>query len=427
MLEDYFSEPRTIRWLRLGPFGPHMNALSNQFQMGGYGRHSARELLRGIAHFGRYAMWLGITSPTEIDENIGERFLKEHLPTCSCERPNLGKYRHGAAAVRHALDFLAGAKITKPVKKRQPQDSISIILATYERYLIDIRGVSAKTVDQHMRLTTRFLLHRLSNRHDLALSELSTNDLTDYLAVALNFHDSFDWRSVIIYCLRSFLRFLRWERIIDVDLSRNVPSVIKWKLADIPSHIPFADVQTLIDAPDRTTIIGKRDHAILTLLGRLGLRASEIIRLSLDHIDWENRTILITAGKSRRERTLPLINEAADALSDYLQVTHREHQQYRMVFLTVHAPIRPLASSGCLTSTVRKYIHRTEINAPKQGTHLLRHSLATKLVNSGVPMKEIADVLGHASLDTTRIYAKVDLSHLRHVALPFPFIAGGER
>ncbi|MBC8465926.1 tyrosine-type recombinase/integrase [bacterium] len=427
MLEDYFSHPQTLRWLRLGPFGSHMNDLADQLCANGYARHTAREILRGIAHFGRYAMWLGIASPTEISEEIGNQFLKEHLPTCSCERPNIGKFSGAASAVRHVLQYLHGAKIIRFIDKIIPQDSVSEVLAAYDKYLAEIRGVSPKTIDLYMRQGSRFLMHRLTRRSDLSLSKLTSKNIIEYLAVALDYHHTLDWRRTIITSLRSFLRFLRWERIIEVDLTRSVPSIIRWKLADIPSHIPFSSVLTLINAPNRSILTGKRDRAILTLLGLLGLRASEILGLSLDHIDWHNKTILIASGKSRRARSLPLIDEVADALSDYIQASSLDHQKYRTLFLSVKAPIQPILTGGCLTGIVRKYIRMTGIDAPKQGTHLLRHSLATKLVNSSVPLKEIADILGHSCLNNTRIYTKVDLGKLKTVALPFPSLAGGER
>lgn len=424
MLENFFIHPQSLRWLRLGPLGPHMDKLADYFSENYYSRHSTREILRGIAHFSRYAMWKGISSPADLTAQITESFFKEHLPACSCERPNRGMYQKATASVQHVMDYLQRNGIIVVPEPSAPTDPISLTLQTFKKYLTEIRGVSAKTADLHIRQGYRFLADRQKSYGSLDLSKLTAKDVIDYLEKIINYRHSFDWRSTIIYCLRTFLRFLRWERIIDQDLSRVIPSVIQWKLADIPRHIPFESVQKLIDAADRSTPAGKRDRAILMLLGILGLRSSEVLGLTLDNIDWRNQSILIPSNKVRKERTLPLVAEVAEALSDYIKNGRSNYQKYRTLFLSTRAPLRPLSSGGSMVTIVRKYIHQTGIESPSKGPHLLRHSLATKLVNSNVPLKEIADILGHSSLNNTRIYSKVNLGKLKAVALPFPSLEG---
>jgi len=419
MLEDYFVHPQTLRWLRVGPLGDHIDNLSELLRTRGYARLSARELLRAAAHFSRYAMWLGVVNPSELTPLLAERFFREHLPNCSCERVNSGKFASATSAVKIVLEYLQFAKIIDAPKLEFPMDSISVLLHKYTEYLSNVRGLSPKSIDLNRRFAHRFLKSIVVKGNFSYLSGLDRKQILEYSTITMNGRMSLDWRSSLVSSLRSFLRFLRWEGVVNEDLSKFVPCVIRWRLADIPRHIPFEDVQKLIAAPDKSTDIGKRDRAILMFLGILGMRGGEVIAQKLDDIDWQNASLVIQANKVRKERVLPMPPEVGEALYDYIKYG-RPHTRNREVFMRSIAPLNPLASTGSIVTIVRKYILQTGIDAPKKGTHLLRHSLATKLVNSNVPLKNIADILGHANIQNTTIYAKVDKKRLKLVALPFP-------
>jgi integrase len=162
-----------------------------------------------------------------------------------------------------------------------------------------------------------------------------------------------------------------------------------------------------------------RDKALLLLMALLGMRSSEVRRLQFQHLAWRSAEVHLPATKSRRERRLPLPQEAGAALADY--VLHgRPPLNVPYVFLRHTAPLGPIAGAHTLSAVVRKHLRRAAIDVSSGGAHMLRHSLATQMVNTGVPIKEIADVLGHESIDTTAIYTKVDLTNLAAVALPFP-------
>ncbi|MBC8277277.1 MAG: tyrosine-type recombinase/integrase [FCB group bacterium] len=403
-----------------------MDDFAERFHQRGYSRTSACSILRGAAHFSRYAMWLGKICAEDLTPEIADRFLREHLPECSCERPNAGLYVSTASAVDHVLKYLTEKSILTVSDVTLPEDAASVILMKYKKYLIEFRGVASSTWDQHLRQTSRFLTYLQRKHGSLELPKLTSADVLDFLDKMLDYRWSLDWRSIITYCVRTFLRFLRWERIIEQDLSRVVPPVTRWSLENIPRHIPARDVQKLVAAPDISTAGGKRDKVILMLLGLLGLRASEVLALELDHIDWQNRSIIVPATKSSKERALPLMPELAEALAGYIKNGRPDSKEHRKIFFRVRAPIVPLTSGGALVFLVRKYIRKTGIESPSQGTHLLRHSLATKLVNSGVPLKSIADILGHTNINSTKIYSKVDVRSLSDVALPFPMIGGDE-
>jgi site-specific recombinase XerD len=212
---------------------------------------------------------------------------------------------------------------------------------------------------------------------------------------------------------------LKWEGVITADLDAAVPHITRWRLDSIPKHLPWEDVEKIIDLAGREHADGKRDRAMLLLIARCGLRAHDVRTLELRHIWWRRGEILLPETKGRKERVLPIPKEVGHALADY--VLHgRPQVKLAQVFVRHRAPYGPLTSSAAVAGVVRKYMKRAGIREYHRGAHVLRHSLATRMVNAGVPIKSIADVLGHASIDTTAIYTKVDIAHLASVALPMP-------
>jgi site-specific recombinase XerD len=178
-------------------------------------------------------------------------------------------------------------------------------------------------------------------------------------------------------------------------------------------------VQAVIESVDTSTSSGLRDKAVLVLIATLGLRNQEVRNLQLDDIRWRAAEIRLAETKSRRERALPLPQQVGEAIAEY--VMHgRPALDVPHVFVRHRAPQGPITSTHGIGDIVRNHLRRAGIRAPSYGAHVLRHSLATRMVNQGVAIKQIADVLGHASIDTTAIYTKVDRRRLSAVALPFP-------
>ena len=188
--------------------------------------------------------------------------------------------------------------------------------------------------------------------------------------------------------------------------------------ASLPRGLPWEQVRLLINGVDTSHPDGIRDKAILLLLATLGLRSGEVRSLEFAQVNWRAGEIRLPRTKSRRERVLPLLHEVGVALADY--VLHgRPVVPIPQVFLRHGPQPGPLSGPNTIVYIVRRHLHRAGIQHPGGGAHMLRHSLATRLVNEGVPIKSVADVLGHASIDTTAIYTKVDITTLAAVALPF--------
>lgn len=219
--------------------------------------------------------------------------------------------------------------------------------------------------------------------------------------------------------LRSWLRFWFLEGLTPTALAQAVPPVAGWRDTELPATLAASDVRALLDSCDRGHPTGRRDFAILTLLGRLGLRAAEVAGLELGSVDWRAGEIVIR-GKGRRVDRLPLPVDVGEALVAYL-AEGRPCVACRTLFLTCHAPPRalhPHTISGIVRSACVR-AHRAPV-----GAHRLRHALASELLRQGAALPEISQVLRHRDLATTAVYAKVDRVALRTVARPWP---GAER
>jgi site-specific recombinase XerD len=218
--------------------------------------------------------------------------------------------------------------------------------------------------------------------------------------------------------LRMFLRFLVAEGKCAVGLDAAIPTAAHWRLASLPRYLQSEEVERLIASSDQASAVGWRDRAILLLLARLGLRAGDIVNLRLSDIDWKGAWIHV-CGKGRRHTRLPLTQEVGDAIVTYLN-KGRPRTNNDTLFIRCRAPFRAFSSST-VSHIVDKALRRAGVSRPSRGAaHLLRHSLATSMLRQGASLEDIAPVLRHRSIETTQIYAKVDIMALRQIAQPWP-------
>jgi site-specific recombinase XerD len=227
---------------------------------------------------------------------------------------------------------------------------------------------------------------------------------------------------LMVTALRSFFRYLRYRGAIATDLAGCVPTVPNWSLSTLPRFLPAATVERILECCDRTTSVGRRNHAILLLLARLGVRAGEVVGLNLDDIDWSTGQITIR-GKGGKSAQLPLAADVGTALAAYLR-HDRPRSGTRRVFLRHRAPLVGFGNSSTISSLVRRALKHAGVESAHTGAHVLRHSLATSLLRQGGSLDEIGELLRHQSPNTTAIYAKVDITALHTLALPWP---GGGR
>jgi site-specific recombinase XerD len=223
--------------------------------------------------------------------------------------------------------------------------------------------------------------------------------------------------------LRSFFRFLRFQGLCDERLEAAVPVVAHWRLAGLPRGLSDQQLARVLGSFDASTSCGCRDRAIVVCLASLGLRPRELADLRLEDIDWRSGTVQLRARKSHRGAVLPLPREAGRAIVAYLRGERPITKECR-VFVQHVGPRRgaPI-SSNAVSAVVVRALRRAEIEPPLAGAYVLRHTVASRMVCRGASLKEVADFLGHRCLDTTMIYAKLDLPALREVALPWPEVS----
>lgn len=316
-----------------------------------------------------------------------------------------------AATLRRFLAHLRQIGIVGPAQPSRDDSPIGVIQLRYETYLTVERGLSARSLINYVPFVRRFLVERFGSG-PVCLMDIAARDVSQFV---LRHASKMARRraSVMTTALRSFFRFLLQAGAIERDLAACVPRLANWRLATLPKYIAAEDVQRVIDACDRRTGTGHRDRAILLLLARLGLRAGEVTRLDLDDIDWRAGEIQIR-GKTTTHDRFPLSQEVGEAIATYVRCD-RPTCSTRSVFVRVPAPRRGLTVS-MVSTIVKQALKRSGVRSPTWGSHLLRHSLATTLLGSGATLAQIGDVLRHRSVQTTEIYAKVDLQGLRSIA-----------
>jgi site-specific recombinase XerD len=215
--------------------------------------------------------------------------------------------------------------------------------------------------------------------------------------------------------LRVFLRYLRREGMLDRDISKLVEIPQQYRLADIPRSVSWEAVQKVLDRPDRRTVVGRRDFAMLLLMATYGLRAREIAALTLDDIDWKRDRLHVRERKADHTTAYPLAAAIGEAIIDYVK-NGRPDVSSRVLFWRQLAPRIPLTHHA-VASTATKYLREAGIKVRRPGSHTLRHACVQRLVDSGFPLKTIGDYVGHRSASSTMIYAKVQVDALREVAM----------
>ena len=290
------------------------------------------------------------------------------------------------------------------------------LLAAFDQHLRRVRGVCPGTRRNYTKYAGEFL------------ETVSTDDgvdpgavhARDVIAFVRDLSGRYQPRTVELAAsaLRAFFRFLRAEGLRDDRLDDAVP-MVPHRRTGLLRHLNPAVLEQLITSLDSSSPRGLRDRAIILCIARLGLRASEVVQLRVEDLDWSNATLRVRARKTGHGAVLPLTEEVGAALAGYLQ-HGRPDTTARQVFVLHRLRVGARVSDNIVGRAVDHALAHAGIDAPIRGANLLRHSLATELLARGASLREIADLLGHSCLATTRIYAAVDVAALRDVALPWP-------
>jgi integrase/recombinase XerD len=413
MVEQYFNDRRTIAHLRSTPLSGAINDLAGYLYARGHARVCGQAYLRGAAHF---AYWLAAqgVSVTAVDEETVERFLHDHLPRCRCPVPRGLPLASLRASMGHLLKVLRHSQRVAP-RSLASQTDADLVAQRFLDHLRDVRGAKASTCLRYGAHVQAFLIAQF--RTGLVdLNCLTVRDVITYIE-----EKATNWRpkttKLLATSLRSFFKFQQANGRCDARLIAAVPTIPEWKLGSVPKTVSDADLRALL-ASFPSSPIGRRDRAMCLCLCRMALRASEVAELSLDDIDWRMGAVCL-GGKSRRASLLPLPSDVGGAIVDYLRHA-RPQTQSRRVFVQHRLPVGTEIDAGTVRAAIRRGFKHAGLEVRSCGTHVLRHTAATNMVRGGATLKEVADVLRHRSIDTTAIYAKLDLPHLAEVAMPWP-------
>lgn len=326
-----------------------------------------------------------------------------------------GSRRRGDVFTGHQLlELLRRLGVVPALPQKVDQTALGQLTRDYERFLSSERGLAPATLISYLPIVRRFLTAHFGNKA-LRLQDLQPQDLHRFILRQVP-RGSRTYSKLMVTALRSFLRFLCQRGSTKTDLASALFGVAHWRLSHLPKSLPPDQVERLLRCCDRSTASGQRDYAILLLLARLGLRGGEVLAMTLDDLDWEHGEILVR-GKGQRLERLPLPKDVGTALVHYLRQV-RPTCLTRKVFIRLKAPRRGLRQTS-ICCVVRRALQRAGLNPDFKGAHLLRHSLATKMLGRGASLGEIGQLLRHRQPTTTQIYAKVDIKALRAIALPW--------
>lgn len=402
------AEHGVSRKPHFGPLACHIPPFVSLLYEQGYASTSLRGKVTVIRNFSRWIEKRQLKI-CELDERSISVFFKEH--------PRAGYVQRGdLSTLRSLLEWLRDVGITRKSLPEVDDSKLHRIESDFVQYLEKERGLSQSALCNYLPVIRCFLTERFGS-DTIVLNELCASNVIQFV---LRHARTTSWRSaqLMTSALRGFFRFLRLRGDINFDLAASVPTVADWRLSELPKSLSPEEVERLLQNCDQSTAIGQRDYAVLLILARLGLRAGEVVAMTLDDIDWEDGVITISGKGSRRDR-LPIPQDVGKALVTYLR-HWRPQCATRRLFIRARAPYVGFSGSAAIDDIVRRALARAELDPIRKGAHLLRHSLATKMLQRGARLAEIGEILRHSTPKTTEIYAKVDLAALSGLAQPWP-------
>jgi len=402
-------------WLSASVLAPSTSAYVGYLRQHGYCARAIRAYLHAVGHFAR---WLTEqrNALDRIDEALVGRFLRRHLPICRCPSPCKRGVHEVRAALKHLLRVLRHeGRIPGPSVRIPP--AIREELERFDAYLDEVCGLALSTRVSWLRWVRKFL-HKRFGRRSPAIALLKPGDMLSFITRQAKRYEPGTARGLGC-ALRSYLRFRAFHGDRTEALIAAIPSVAQWPQSRLPRHLTTDELARFLDAFDQRTISGQRGYAMARCLVDLGLRASEVARIEFDDLNWREGTLRIRSTKSRRVDLLPLPAPTGQAIVQYLRNT-RPQRPGRALFVRHRAPIDVPVGTAIVRNTVRLAFARCGLGGRYGGTHVLRHTAATRLLEAGANLKGIADILRHRCLDTSTIYAKVDLAKLAAMATRWP-------
>ena len=414
MLEQVFRSSRSVARCRSNVLGKHLDDFTGFLLGRGHSLTTIRNYIRAVEHFGS---WLSRRSrKCAIDDGQVNLFLQKHLPVCKCSPPVPRRLRRVRASLKQFFAMLRDqGHLPQPV--REDRTPIDRTISAFRDHMERVCGLGTSTCFHYTRHVRQFL-EATFGKGELRFNALVPCDLMRFISDRARTCTPSSTK-VISSSLRSYLRFLSFHELCKHNLVAAVPTIPQWRLSELPPSLTDKDVTRLLASFDCKTGTGKRDYAIALCLAHFGLRACDVPLLFLKSIEWHAGTLRVPSSKTRREILLPLLKPVGRAIAAYLR-GGRPKTADQHLFVRHRTPLGRSITPGIVRGIICRAAERANVCLPWSGPHILRHTVATRMLQRGATLKDIADVLGHQCLDTTAIYAKVDLPTLQKVAMPWP-------
>lgn len=424
MLRHYVRTPAgQCRHLET-PVGPYLDGFSTELERQGFAFATVQADLKTATAFGEYLNAYGRAVQEVRDADIAG-FLQWYR-----SMPRRHGRRRATPEGSHALEESSVGTLRKLLRYLRSVGAVPIdqtcaphvphaeLLRDYLVFLEAHRGFATSTVVAHAHVCGA-LLRKLGERAPgFRMEHLTSEAVETAVADVLALGSGARRAQMISQIIDAFVGHLRASGHVPAACRPFLPRRRRYRLAALPAALEWKQVEKALASIDRTSAQGRRDYAIFATCATYGLRASEIVGLRLDDIDWRGGVLRVRQFKTRRELQLPLVQPVVDALVAYLR-DGRPKDADRHVFQKIHAPRGPMTRAATY-AVVRKALIRAGIEAPQYGPHLLRHARATSLVRQGKPLKVVGDLLGHRVPEATVIYCKLAVEDLREVALELP-------
>ena len=304
-----------------------------------------------------------------------------------------------------------------PPRQPRPPTRVETLTGTYATMLGELRGLAPTTIHQHAATAAAFLDHIAYETQPARLARVAPKDIEAFICqVGARLRRTSLQHTVAQ--LRSFLRYLASRGAIQSGLDQQIDTPRVYRLEQLPRSLPWNTVRAFLRAIDRSSAPGLRDYTMFSLIATYGLRACEIVALTLDAIDWRRRLLRVPPRKTGTPLLLPLTDAAGTMLVRYLR-RGRPASPHRELFLRERAPAGVLKPTA-VGEAFQKWVRRSGLPIRFQGPHCLRHSYAVHLLRRRIPLKTIGDLLGHRTAESTEVYLRLATDDLRSVALPVP-------
>jgi len=413
MSTHHHSSTGRTNWLAEGFVGTYADLYNQYLTDRKYAPSTVRNYLASVAHFAQWASSKKLRLQ-QIDESSVFEFLDIHLPACCCARPVHRERGDLSAALGHLLIVLRSKGVIAPLA--MSDTPVDRELRDYDEYMEQVRGLAPKTRSMTLRIVKRLLDLRFDDG-PVDMTAIRPEHVCQFYAQQAKLYSKPANTGSIISSLRGYFRYRASRGDVVHGLIGAISYPANWQLSSLPKTLTNEEVDQLVSSLGQPGRSMRRNDAIVRCALDLGLRSAEVAKLSLDDINWQAGTITLRHTKGRREDVLPLPATTGDAIAAYLQ-HERPVTTIRAIFVRLIAPCDQPVGPDLVRKSIRQAYSRAGL--PYTKSHLLRHTMANRLLAAGASLKEVADVLRHRSLNTTLIYAKLDSRKLVQVALPWP-------